>query len=558
MFYDNRNTNLIAMSLLLSATYNLKLMNNIYEAYSTIDTEKIMDVECRELATCAKNFSSDVFKNELRTPKQAQMYFETAGLPEDLKTLINESVTTLSDNALADYVAYFANIANHETLKRKMEELNKRWDKLEKSGLSKINKDTASFIESAHSIEKAITKFDRDSTTYNDFTVDVHDTDGTTTFGLDKIAEDITKMNNNRLFTGTFMDHITKGFKAESLYITCSISGGFKSGFLQNMAEEISCNMKREDFIVPEGKCPAILYCNLEMSGYQLLRRKIAFYEGDENYIINGNGEGDTLQDRLRELVKSKGSDIPVIYLTEDSTTRTYSINNLKTAIQRYEQSGFKIVGVFTDYLDKFSFDVANAPSERERDEPIVLKAYEHKDLAKEFKVPVITGAQLNTEGEKVLKDKLNRAGYEDIVKGANASVIGKARALTNVPEQIYFCYRYSVGDNRYFAIVVDKDRDHEAAYVENPDPILFDPNKEKVKVKNKRKNRGDSRVYYIVKLDTTVADDGSIEGKFRIGNNYRSTIKDFEGDMSEYEILNIDNELDDLELAEVIEDEAS
>ena len=60
------------------------------------------------------------------------------------------------------------------------------------------------FIESAHSIEKAITKFDRDSTVYNDFTINIHDKEDATSFGLDKIAEDITKMNNNRLFTGTF------------------------------------------------------------------------------------------------------------------------------------------------------------------------------------------------------------------------------------------------------------------------------------------------------------------------------------------------------------------
>lgn len=545
MFYNNRNTNINAMVLLLSATHNLKLVNNIHQAYENVNLKDILDVEIKSLVECVKILSNDIFQKEIRTPKQAKMYFELASIPEDIKLLVNESLTSLSDKVLDEYTVYFANIANHTELASKVEKINEAWDKLAKSGLSKITKNTEEFIEIANDYGKVINKFTRDTTDYNDFVINMVNREAS--FGYDRIESDLNKYEANRLKTGTFIDHLTGGgFRPEGLYIVASISGGFKSGFLQNIAEEISCHMEVDDFIVPDGMTPALLYVNLEMSNAQLLARKIDFYDADYEYITKGNGEGNTLEDRMYEVLKANNASIPVIYLSEDSTSRKYTTHKLKTAIQRYEQAGFKIVGLITDYLDKFKFNSDEAPSERERDEPLTLKAYEHKDIAKEFKIPVITGAQLNREGEKVLKDKLHKAGYEDIVKGCNPSVIGKAHSLTNVPDQIYFAYRFSVGDdenaNDYFSIVVDKDRDGEARYV----PRIDKGEKERKSIAKKK--RGDSRVHYCVKIPKVF---NTMKNKnvssFRIGNDYGSTIKDFEDNSDVYEIFNVDNNPDDI-----------
>lgn len=559
MFYNSRHININAMVLLLSATYNVKLVGNIHDAYSHINLNNIADVEIRNLVEVVKIFSDDIFKKEIRTPKQAQAYFEIANLPEDIKIQVQEGATKFSDKVLDEYNAYFASVHHHDPISGMMENLNKKWDKLSSSGLSKIKKNTEDFIETVHKLTHEIKTLTKDTMDYNDFVINVHDTDGSApSFGLDKVEENVVKSVHNRLRTGTWIDNVTGGgFRSESLYVVCSISGGFKSGFLQNVAEEISCNMKVEDFMVPEGMMPALLYVNLEMSDYQLARRKINFYNGDVDYVLHGVGapEGTNFESRLRDLITEKGSNVPVIYLSEDSTSRKYTINKLKSAVERYEQSGYKIIGIITDYLDKFKFNVEDSPSERERDEPITLKAYEHKDLAKELKIPVITGAQMNKAGEDALKGKLHRAGYEDIVKGCNPTMIGKAHSLTNVPEQIYFCYKYPVGSNWYFSLVVDKDRDNMAKYV-NPDNVLLDKDEKKKKKPSKKKMRGDSRVHYTVKMDTFINDKGEVDSAFRIGNNYASSIRDFEDGSDAYDVFDIDNDIDDIEDAEVVKDE--
>ena len=546
MFFNNKAINMTAMSLLLTTTENLKLCSNIHDAYKDINTEEIHDVEIRKLVEAVKTFSSDIFSREIRTSQGALNYFALCSIPDDVKELILEKNTFVSEKIQNDYVSYFANLANHGEINRFIDYMNTKWDKLSKSSLSKIQTDTSSFIDAIENLTKATRKFTNDTADFHDFVVNINDVGGTTTYGLDKVQEEIVKTGKNKLRTNTWMDHITGGgFEPQLLYMVGSISGGGKSLWLQNIAEEISMAMKPEDFNFPVGTTPALLYVNLEMSKKQLLQRKISFYDEDYEYIINGNGSGNRLEDRLVDMLRKHGSEIPVIYLTEDSTKRKFTIHQLKTAIQRYEKQGFKIVGVFTDYLDKFAFNASDAPSERERDEPITLKAYDHKDLAKEFRVPVITGFQLNKLGEDALKGRLHKAKYEDIVKGVTPICIGKAHSLTNVPDHIYFCYKFGVDDpevegkkNYYFSLVVDKDRDNVAKYKANP------KNRAQRKKLSKRGKGGDSRVYYCVKIETIWSDETQQwVHSSRLGNNYASSIKEWEASSDAYNVMDMEEE---------------
>lgn len=540
MFYLNKNTNIMAFNLLLNATSNLRLVNVIKEAYDNIDIQKVHDVEIKALVEAIKIFSNDIFNAQIYNEKIAKNYFETSSIDEDIKLLIKDNSAYVSDQLAETYINFFAKCYKATVLSNNIESLVENFDKFTKSGLSKIDDTARSLKGSFDHLSKEFAKFDDLTTEMKHFVVDVENKEGN--YGLEKLQEDIIKENKNSLFTGTWYDNVTGGLKAECLYIICSISGGGKSLFLQNMIEEISCYMNRDDFVVPDGLTPALLYVNLEISERQLLERRIGFYKGDKDYIIYGNNDGTTFEQRLTKLLKDGGSKIPIIYQTEDSTSRKYTHAQLKTTIRKYEQMGYKIMGVFTDYLDKFHFNDKEGPTERERDEPIVLKAYEHKDIAKEFKIPIITGSQLNTEAEKELKGNLNKAKNENIVKRLNSSTIAKARALTNVPEQIYFCYRYDVGIepnlNHYFAFVVDKDRDGTSKYVPKPDELPSD-----------RRKNADGRTYYIIK---TPDQEEVNKAVFRIGNDYAGCISKFETGVSGMEAFDVDNEFDEEEELEL------
>ena len=549
LFYNNNNINKIAINILLNNTENTRLVNTLYDSYKDVDTSTLNDYGTKKMVENIKLFSRNIIEKGFRTSKDAQDYFEISNLDEDTKLEIKECFSKLPEKAIEEYLHYFGRAKSQIKLKKTLDTLAERFEDYSTSTFSDISKTESHFFSSTEELFKDIKKLREDTMgERKDFVIDTENPENS--FGITALEERIVKEDKNKLFTGTWFDNVTKGLKAEQLYLVCGISGGGKSLFLQNLAEEISVNMERSDFDVPDRTIPALLYVNLEISPRQLIERKISFYGEDPEYIINGDGSdtdeelknGLGMQNRLTAMLKKHNSTIPVIYHTEDSTSRKFTVGQLKEVINRYEQEGYKIVGLFTDYLDKFKFDEANAPSERERDEPIVLKAYDHKDLAKDYKIPVITGAQLNTEAERAIKDNLKKVDREDILKRVNSATIGKARALTNVPDQIYFVYKYSVGqieENRrhFFSLVVDKDRDGCSEYVTNK------RDREYLENYGTSSKNADSRVYYLTEIPR-IGKTG--KPKFRIGDDYGHTILSFIERDPGIEILEAKNRIDD------------
>mgnify|MGYP002744557117 CR=1 FL=1 len=531
MFYDNVHTNAAAISLLISGMDNLKLANNILDAYATVNLDRIDDEYTKEQVKVVKVFCDAVFEKQIRDKALAESYFREIKCDEEFSQMCTNLIDTYSSSIMEEYTIFWARVSHHVELDKSMEKLNDSWNRLRNSGVGQIEEYTKSFVNLAHDLDKKVFEFERKAFDNRIIMIDPNEEDEKTGLsnaeGYDKLIEEVHRNSQNRLKTGMWMDNITGGgFNGNSLYIIASISGGFKSGWLQNMAEYISCNTDPKTLKIPGKLKPCILYVNLELSQEQIWKRQVAFYEGNESEIMetipgeDPNTRRLWIENNMRKLIKSRGAKIPVFYLSEDDTTRTFSANNLITKIRELEKQGWYTIGVITDYLDKFYFDIKNAPSERERDEPIVLKAYEHKTIAQKFNIPVITGAQLNTDGEKILKDNLKRANDQDIVRGLAADKIAKARQLTNVPEQIYFCYKYRANDEDYFALVVDKDRDGVARYIPKDEDSSIKQNEKA----GYRKGQ-DNRVYYISRFDIN---DVTGRSSFRISDDYKSSIQDY------------------------------
>ncbi len=531
MFYNNVHTNAAAISLLISGMDNLKLANNILDAYASVNLKDIDDEYTKEQVKVVKIFCDAVFKKQIHDKALAESYFREIKCDEEFSQMCTNLIGTYSPSIMEEYTIFWARVSHHVELDKSMEKLNESWNRLRNAGLGQIEDQTKSFVNLAHDLDKKVFDFERQAFDNRIFMIDPNEedenNDTVNAEGYDKLIEEVHRNAKNKLKTGMWMDNITGGgFNGSSLYIIASISGGFKSGWLQNMAEYISCNTDPDTLSIPGKLKPCILYVNLELSQEQLWKRQVAFYEGNEDEIMEViPGEDPAtrrkrVEENMRKLIRSRGARIPVFYLSEDSTTRTFSANNLITKIRELEKQGWYTIGVITDYLDKFYFDIKNAPSERERDEPIAIKAYEHKDIARKFNIPVITGAQLNSDGEKILKDNLKRAGDQDIVRGLAADKIAKARQLTNVPEQIYFCYKYKANEEDYFALVVDKDRDGVARFIPKDKNSTIKPNEKA----GYRKNQ-DNRVYYISRFDTN-----NVTGRasFRLSNDYRASISDY------------------------------
>lgn len=527
MFYKNKAVLKTALILMMNNTDSISLMSAIHKAFEYVDIDNVTDVETKKLVEVVKIISQDIQTKSIKTPASAKLYIENSSLPDDTKQLVINMGHRQSESVVADYKSFFTQKCYADLLESKVDEIINTYDKFKKAGVEKAKDTLSNLISAQRSFDDIMLEINKSIDESDVFVVDVTK-DKISNMGIDKVEQSMITQNHNKIKTGMWIDNVTGGgFLNKALYLVSSVAGGFKSGFLQNVAEYISIAMTPEDFLVSDGMTPAIYYLNLEMTSMQMLERKFSFYGESLNAAMDKlSTEGGQLYNILGDLLKEKKSVIPVLY--DQGEPDIFTIHDVKLKLRNAERTGYQIVALILDYADLLKYDVTNLQVDvAARKEIIVSKIESLRALAKEFDIPVISGAQLNRSAEDLLKSKENRANTQDIILDVSSAQLAKGYAIKTIPEQIYVCYKQTVGDKDYFSLVVDKDRQNKATYV----PSELDKTDEKEKVlKNKRK-RFTGRVMYVAEMDG-----------FRISDKYSNTIQSFTDDESVFDLMEVDS----------------
>ena len=546
MFYDNKQIHYKTLSILLNHTDKIKLVKAIRDAYKDIDTgkEKIFDKDIKDTIGAIQRFVYAIFKKGIKRPKQAKYYFEDFEMDEHIKELVLDLNVQLPDEVIKDYVAKYTLYKNSMKLKLMKESFDKNYDKFTKGNISDLHKDLKKLNNDIFAIydtarEMSIANMDDNMSV-------IVPTDMSKSFGLEEKDKKIEDTNMTQVKTHTWIDNLTGGgFRGGRLYTVCSLPGGFKSGFMQNVAEYISSNNKFVDFDTPDDEIPCILYINLEMNDEQVSKRRFQFYGEDPAVWMNipeeDDGRGNTLHEREAEMLRRHNVELPIVYLTEEEG---YPILDIYTKVEELsrQDTPFKPIMIIVDYLDLTENDWGTFRSET-RMEPLVAKAVELRTIAKKLRIPILTAAQLNRGGEE-MNDKLGEGNVRDIVKNFSAKNLAKAYALKEKVDGLWFCYKYDIEEyidrvyeySPVFGIVIDKDRDKVAKYVMSE----IDKAKEKdVGYAPTRRTR-DTRIYYICRLED-----------FRLSKTeYASTVKNLTkgSDVDAIEILTSDIDISKVE----------
>lgn len=515
MFYKNKSTLKTTLALMANNPDNILLMSTIYKCYKDVDLNDIPDVETRELCRIVQKISSDIQTKGIRTPNVMRDYIRNSSLNNDIQSLILGMKQRYDDSLLKSYNTFFSKHRLTPSVEKLIEDLNDNYDQFKKSGIENTEEHLSNFLSVAHQLEDAVKELTKSTTDNDVFVVDVSKgIDKVQTIGMEKLEQGVNTTVNSKVKTGMWIDHMTGGgFTNKNLYLVASIAGGFKSGFLQNVAERISTYMKPEDFLVPDGVTPVIYYLNLEMTSTQLLERRCSFYGTSMDEImlkVEDPNHPSTITKEVAKMLDENGSRLPVLY--EQGKT-DYDIHQIKLKMKEAEQMGYKVVCLIVDYIDLMKYE-ASIHDQLELKYPIVAKASDLRDLAKEYDIPVITAAQMNRQAEEVLKNFEHRAASEDLITRISSAQLAKAHSLKAIPEQIYMCYKFTINDKDYFSIIVDKDRQNKARYIKPeqhklPDEVMYN-----------RKKKPSTRVMYVAPL----------EG-FKISDTYADTIKVFETD---------------------------
>ena len=527
MFYKNKSILKSALILMMNNTDSLSLMSAIYKAFDNVKLDDIVDVETKNLVSIIKILSSDIQNKGIKSPNSAKLYIENSSIPDETKELVSSLGHRQSESVVADYKNFFTKMLYVNTMEQLVDKLNGDFDKFKKAGVEQVKNRLESLIDTQHSFDDVMLEVSRSVDESDLFVVDISQ-DGSKNIGLDKVEQSLITQDHNKIKTGMWIDNLTGGgFLNKALYLVAATAGGFKSGFLQNVAEFVSMAMKPEDFLIPDGMTPAVYYLNLEMTSTQMLERKMAFYgESFDDMTARMSLDGTSLGEELERVLVKNNSRIPVLY--EQGDAEVYTIHDVKLKLKNAERAGYYIVAVILDYADLLKYDASNlALDVAARKEVVVAKIESLRALAKEFDVPVISGAQLNRGAEEALKSKENRAATDDIILDVSSAQLAKGYAIKTIPEQIYVCLKQTVNDKDYFVIVVDKDRQGKAVYV----PSELDKKEGKDKVHKGKRKRHTGRVMYVAEMDG-----------FRISDRYSNTIQTFTDDESIFDIMDVDS----------------
>ena len=309
---------------------------------------------------------------------------------------------------------------------------------------SAVERMDAGEYESLREINKELTALCRDIITetrrinvIDDETIFSLDSD-TLEEDLDRIVSEL-KNPSSTLRTGIrdLNEILAPGFMSTRLYVILGLPGGFKSGTLMKIANDI----RKYNKDIPSKK-----------PGY----RKTVLFITQENTVeesverlFNMTSTGEDIRNfttkQVLKLLRTEGGftldneddiSIEIRYYAN----RTIDTNDLYTIIEDLDDEKKEVIALIHDYIKRIR------PAEKGKDEKEELKnvTNELKSLAIEYKIPVITAHQLNREGAKAF----------DAAIEANRADIGRTLGRGNVGSS------WEVVENADWACTVNIERD--------------------------------------------------------------------------------------------------
>lgn len=232
---------------------------------------------------------------------------------------------------------------------------------------------------------------------------------------------------------------LSPGFQSGRLYTFLGLTGGFKSGMLLNLADQIrQCNPRI--LMENDGKQKTILFVTMENSINETVERLYDMYSDDtanmstDSYekvvkILHDEGGyqfGETILDDHGNEIDPKDDKKFISIQFVYKANLSISTGDLYTMIQSQEDQGKEVICLILDYIKRI-----DSVNDWFGDERIRLGnvAQELKSLAEYFQIPVITAQQVNREGNAIV-DAAMRENKQDVLQFVGSANIGSSWAI--------------------------------------------------------------------------------------------------------------------------------
>ena len=486
MFYNNTKLLEITVAAMCAYPKHRRFISDIQKTYESINMRSVKDADDIGNINSIVGLASAISENDEINIREAVTYCASLDFVSSIKLavaalLTEEPEKVVSHRMLSDLKSYYAIMKDKESLDSLTDSISEHKDILMMGVLSQITNTFSKLRAYNTTLTEALDVVSSGMAEKKFIFVDP--TGGSE--GMELLAEELNVRRNNSLLTGSFFDHVTGGgFTPSSLYLVAALSGKFKTGTMQNAAEYVANYKPNIDRIkVDKGKKPCVLMTECEMTPVQVFNRRCAWYgerllSKDEEKLV----DPDDLEAKLKDLMIKNGTFMPIIL--SDYVGYRPSADDIARDIDILYQKGYQVVFLVSDYVDLHSTRDEKAGIRREPHIELKIKCEELRALGKRYKIPVLSGAQLNRSGANAVYEADAYCKVVDPGYHYSLSMLAKAYDITNVPEQMWMCHLSEIVEEtndidrltkkvKFYSLTVVKDRDEVAEYVKSDRDIL-------------------------------------------------------------------------------------
>jgi len=256
------------------------------------------------------------------------------------------------------------------------------------------------------------------------------------------------------------IDDLTGLYKPQKLYWVTALSGGFKSGFLENC----TLGMSRSNPNLPkvEGKENAILHVTFENDTLQVYKRMIDYHQTVQwfsNKNLNKMSDEDIISMAEDILVPKNDTDLSIII--KHVARRTMDVQGLRNTIKALNRDGYNICALLVDYCELMKNPPVSKFEETNDATPVLVrKAESLKLLAQDFGIPVISAGQFNRPGEDIVKSGIATRMASPLYSALSAAHLAGGFGIKYHVESSIFLYRGMYDGVDLLHMKVDKSRD--------------------------------------------------------------------------------------------------
>lgn len=239
------------------------------------------------------------------------------------------------------------------------------------------------------------------------------------------------------------------GFANGRIYNFIGATGGFKSGLLLNIMKTLKLANKGRAHKDPT-KRPTILFVSQENNIWETVHRIFNIFSTTES-IKNYTPK------QIVKMIKDGGfkicedeSDINVEF--RFGGNMDYSVDDLRGMVEELDNSGQEVIAIIQDYVERL-----RPPNMRaETRVRLIDVSNQLHDLAMDLDIPIITGSQLNKDGNGIIEDmrksNSDKGKVSDIGKNIGSKYISESFGmLKNFDYNLAIVIEYDHNEERYY-----------------------------------------------------------------------------------------------------------